>query len=52
MNDLLTECWIVNDISSLDSDSIVPIVYMIFRLETLRMLCLSTPFFDTEVIGL
>ena len=36
----------------LDSDSVVLMVYLVLRLETPRMSCMSIPFFDTGLIGL
>ena len=42
----------VDDALLLDSDSVVLVVYLVLRLETLRMSCMSTPLFDTELIGL
>ena len=35
-----------------NSDSVVPMVYLVLRLEIPRMSCISAPFFDTELIGL
>ena len=42
----------VNDTSSLDNNFIVLVVYLVLRLKIPRMPCLSTPFFDIELIGL
>ena len=42
----------IDDTSLLDNDSIVPVVYLVLRLETPRMSCMSTPLFDTGLIGL
>ena len=50
--DPLTECWLVDDISLSDSNSIVSVVYLVLRLETPRMSRISTPLFDTKLIGL
>ena len=50
--DPLMECWMVNDFLLLDSDFVVLVVYMVLRLETSRMSCMSTPLFDTKLIGL
>ena len=50
--DLLTECWMVNDALLLDSNFVVLVVYLVLRLETPRISCMSAPFFDTKLIGL
>ena len=50
--DPLMECWMVDDTLLLDSDSIIPMVYLILRLETPRMSYMSALFFDTRLIGL
>ena len=50
--DLLTECGMVDDALLSDNNSVVPVVYIILRLETLRISCMSTLFFDTRLIGL
>ena len=50
--DPLTECWMVDDALLLDSDFVVLVVYLILRLETPRMSCMSAPLFDTRLIGL
>ena len=42
----------VDDALLSDSDSVVLVVYMVLRLETPRMSCLSAPLFDTKIIGL
>ena len=42
----------INDTSSSDNNFVVSIVYLVLRLKTLRMPCLSTTFFNTGVIGL
>ena len=42
----------VDDALLLDSDFVVPVVYLVLRLETLRMFCMSTPLFDTRLRGL
>ena len=34
------------------NDSVILVVYLVFRRETLRMSCISTPLFDTRLIGL
>ena len=51
-NDPLTECWMVNDTSSSDNNFIVSVMYLVLRLETPRILCLSTSFFNTGFISL
>ena len=50
--DPLIECWMVDDVLLSDNDSIIPVVYLVLRLETLKMPCISTPLFDTGLIGL
>ena len=50
--DQLTECWMVDDALLSDSDSVVLVVYLVLRLETLRMSCMSSLLFDTRLIGL
>ena len=50
--DPLTECWTVDDALLLESDSVVLVVYLVLRLETPRMSCMSAPLFDTRLIGL
>ena len=42
----------VDDTLLLNSDFIVPMVYLVLRLETPRMSSMSTPLFDTRLIGL
>lgn len=42
----------VNDASLLDSDSVDPMVYLVPILEIPRMSYMSTPLFDTRLIGL
>ena len=48
----LTECWMVNDTLLLDSNFIIPMVYLVLRLKTLRMYYINTSLFDTRFIGL
>ena len=50
--DLLIECWMVDDALLLDNNSIVSVMYLVLRLETLRMSSMSAPLFDTRLIGL
>ena len=50
--DPLTECWMVDDALLSDNDSLVRVVYLVLRLETPRMSCMSAPLFDTRLIGL
>ena len=50
--DLLTECWMVDDALLSINNSVVPIVYLVLRLETPRMSCMSAPLFDSRLIGL
>ena len=50
--DPLTECWMVDDALLSDNNSVVLVVYLVLRLETLRMSCMSAPLFDTRLIGL
>ena len=50
--DPLTKCWMVDDALLSDSDSVVLVVYLVLRLETPRMSCMSAPLFDTRLIGL
>ena len=50
--DPLTKCWMVDDTSLSDNDSVILVVYLILRLETPRMSYMSTPFFDIRLIGL
>ena len=42
----------VNDDLLSNSDSIVIVVYLVFRHETPRISYMSTPLFDTRLIGL
>ena len=42
----------VDDALLLDSDYVVLVVYLVLRLETLRMSYMSTSFFDIGLIGL
>ena len=42
----------VDDALLSDSDSILLVVYLVFRLETPRMSCISAPLFDIRLIGL
>ena len=42
----------VDDALLSDSDSVVLVVYLVLRLETPRMSCMSAPLFDTEHISL
>ena len=42
----------VDDALLSDSDSVVLAVYLVLRLETPRMSCMSAPLFDTRLIGL
>ena len=42
----------VDDVLLSDNDSVVSVVYLVFRLETPRMLCMSNPLFDIGLIGL
>ena len=50
--DPLTECWMVDDALLSDNDSIVLVVYLVLRLETPKMSCMSAPLFETRLIGL
>ena len=50
--DPLIECWIVNDTSLSDNDSNILVVYLVLRIKTLKMSCMSTLFFDTRLIAL
>ena len=50
--DPLTKCWMVDDVLLSDSNSVVSVIYLVLRLETPRMSCMNTLFFDTELIGL
>ena len=42
----------VDDALLSDNDSVVLVVYLVLRLETPRMSCMSAPLFDTRLIGL
>ena len=42
----------VDDALLSDSDSVVLVVYLVLRLETPRMSCMSAPLFDTRLISL
>ena len=42
----------VNNVLLSNNDFVVPIVYMVIKLETPRMSSMSTPLFDTRLIGL
>ena len=42
----------IDDALLLDSDFVVPMVYLVLRLGTLKMSCMSAPLFDTRLIGL
>ena len=42
----------VDDALLSNNDSIVLVVYLVLRLETPRMSCMSAPLFDTRLIGL
>ena len=42
----------VDDALLSDNDSVVLVVYLVLRLETPRMSSMSTPLFDTRLIGL
>ena len=50
--DPLTKCWIVDDALLSNNNFVVLVVYIVFRLEILRMSCMSAPLFDTRLIGL
>ena len=50
--DPLTEYWMVDNALLSDNDSVVLVVYLVLRLETPRMSCMSAPLFDTRLIGL
>ena len=50
--DPLIKCWMVDNALLLNSDSVVLVVYLVLKLETLRMSCISAPLFDTRLIGL
>ena len=42
----------VDDALLSNSDFVVLVMYMVLRLETQRMSCISAPLFDTELIDL
>lgn len=42
----------VDDALFSDSDSVILVVYLVLRLETPRMSCMSAPLFDTKLTGL
>ena len=42
----------VDDALLSDNDSVVLVVYLVHRLEIPRMSCMSTPLFNTRLIGL
>ena len=42
----------IDDALLSDNDSIIPVVYLVLRLETPKMSYMSTPLFDTRLIGL
>ena len=42
----------VDDALLSDNDSVVLVVYLVLRLKTPRMSCMSAPLFDTRLIGL
>ena len=42
----------VDDALLSNNDSVVLVVYLVLRLETPRMYCMSAPLFDTRLIGL
>ena len=42
----------VDDALLLDSDCVFLVVYLVLRLETPRMSCMSAPLFDIRLIGL
>ena len=50
--DPLLECWMVDDALLSNNDFLVLVVYLVLRLETPRMSCMSAPLFDTRLIGL
>ena len=50
--DMLTEYWMVDVALLLNSYFVVLVVYLVVRLETPRMSCMSTPLFDTGLICL
>ena len=46
------ECWMVDNTSLSDNDSIILVVYLVLRLEIPNMSYMSTPLFDIKLIGL
>ena len=42
----------VDDALLSNNDSVVLVAYLVLRLETPRMSCMSAPLFDTRLIGL
>ena len=50
--DPLTKCWMINDTSLSDNDFVVLMMYLVLRLMTPKMSCMSTPLFNTKLIGL
>ena len=42
----------VDDTLLSDNDSVVPVVYLVFRLGTPRISCMSASLFDTRLISL
>ena len=42
----------VSDVILSNNDFVVPVVYLVLRLETPMMSCMSTPLFDTRLISL
>ena len=48
----LMKCWMVDDVLLSDSDSVALVVYLVHKLEILRMSCMCALLFDTEFIGL
>ena len=48
----LMKCWIVDDISLSNNDSVISMVYLILRLEIPKIFCMSTPLFGIGLIGL
>ena len=50
--DPLTEYWMIDDALLSHNDSVVLVVYLVLRLETPRISCMSAPLFDIRLIGL
>ena len=46
------ECWMVDNTSLSDNDSVILVVYLVLRLEIPNMSYMSTPLFDIKLIGL